>query len=226
MALDQVNLKVKDGELFGLLGPNGAGKTTFIKILCTLILPTNGTAIINGFDVVKDREAVIKSIGVMLPEMRGFYWRLKGRENLEIYSRLYGVKQSKERVREVISLVGLSKDDGEKRYQKYSSGMKQKLALAKALLPDPDLLLMDDLTQGVDIQTAINIRRFIQEDLSRGKGKTILFTTHNLLEAERLCDRIAIIDNGKIRVVGTPDEIKRMAKEPSLEGAFLSLIRR
>lgn len=226
MALDQVNLKVKDGELFGLLGPNSAGKTTFIKILCTLILPTNGTAIINGFDVVKDREAVIKSIGVMLPEMRGFYWRLKGRENLEIYARLFGLEQSKERVKEVISLVGLSKDDVEKRYQKYSSGMKQKLALAKALLPDPDLLLMDDLTQGIDIQTAINIRRFIREDLSRGEGKTILFTTHNLLEAERLCDRIAIIDKGKIRVVGTPDEIKRMAKEPSLEGAFLSLTRR
>lgn len=126
-ALSEVRLEVRKGELFGLLGPNGAGKTTLIKVLCTLVLPTKGTAVVNGFDVVRERSEVAKSLGVMLPEMRGFYWRLKGIENLEIYARLYGLAKPKERTEEVLSIVGISKNDAEKRFQKYSSGMKQKL---------------------------------------------------------------------------------------------------
>lgn len=109
LALNEVSLEVKKAELFGLLGPNGAGKTTLIKILCTLVLPTKGTAVVNGFDVVRERSNVIKSLGVMLPEMRGFHWRLKGRENLEIYARLYGLTRPKEKTKEVLSIVGISK---------------------------------------------------------------------------------------------------------------------
>lgn len=216
LALDHVNLKVERGELFGLLGMNGAGKTTLIKILCGLLLPTKGTASIDGFNVVKDRLAVLKKAGVMLPELRGFYWRLKGRENLEIYSRLYAIRNMKQKVQDTLRVVGLSEDQGEMRFQEYSSGMKQRLALAKTLLPESELLLLDEPTSELDVRGAIEIRALIKEQLNQKERKTIFLTTHNMNEAEQLCERIAVLHKGRIIAVGSPEEIRQAAKPVSV----------
>ena len=215
VALNHVNLKVGKREIFGLLGPNGAGKTTLIKIFCSLILPTEGSALMNGYDVVSSRLLVLQNIGVMLPELRGFYWRLTGLENLEIYARLYGIANPRLRAREVLKLVGLNHIDEKTAYQKYSSGMKQKLSLAKALLHDPPILLLDEPTLDLDVQTAMRVRLLIKE-LNKEQYKTILLTTHNMHEAEELCSRVAVINRGKIVAIGSASKIKKIIKLKSI----------
>jgi len=208
-ALRGVNLKIKEGEFFGVLGPNGAGKTTLIKILCTLVLYDKGEVYVRGVDAKKEPDEVLKVLQAVLPESRGFSWRLTGRQNLEFYALLYGLKEkeAKERIEYLIKFTGLEDraDDG---YQRYSSGMQRKLLLCRALLWDTPILLFDEPTVGLDPASAAEFRRMLRDKLVKEEGKTIFASTHNLYEAQEMCDRIAILDRGKITACDTPDNIR------------------
>lgn len=215
VAINQLNLKIKKGELFGLLGPNGAGKTTLIKILCTLLPPDEGTAIVNGFDVAKQEMQVKRSIGTLFSVgERGFFWRLSGYTNLEFFAAINNVPRQgrQQRIMEVLELVGM-KEYAFEFFQKYSGGMKRKLALARALLADPPILLLDEPTTGLDVTSSRNIRDFIKNDLAKKAGKTVLYTTHYIEEVSQMCDRVAIMNRGKIVALDTPDALKGMTKK-------------
>jgi ABC-2 type transport system ATP-binding protein len=214
-AVDHLNLNIKKGELFGLLGPNGAGKTTLVKILCTLLPPDEGTATVNNFDVAKQTMQVKQSIGTLFSVgERGFFWRLSGYRNLEFFAAINNVPRSRrqQRIMEVLDLVGL-KDKGNLFFQKYSGGMKRKLALARALLADPPILLLDEPTTGLDVTSSRNIRDFIKNDLSKKHGKTVLYTTHYIEEVDQMCDRVGIMNKGKIVALDTPEALKSMTKK-------------
>ena len=206
-ALRGIDLKVKKGEIFGLLGPNGAGKTTLIKILTTLLLPTSGNAWVNGYDVVKDDRKVRESIGCMLMGERGLYWKLTGRENLEYFGALYYVPKPlrKKRIEYLTELLDLG-EFIDRTVETYSSGQKMIFAFAKALIHDAPLLFLDEPTVAMDVHAARKLRNVVK-DLNR-EGKTVIYTTHLMHEADELCDRIAIIDRGKIRAIGSPAELK------------------
>lgn len=206
VAVDHVNLTIRKGEIVGLIGPNGAGKTTLVKMLSTLILPDEGTATINGYDLLTDGDLIKQEIGSMPGEYtRALYWRLSGEDNLKFFARLYGMSetQSKKRIEELLQLLQLTSWKNEY-VMKYSTGMKHKIALAKALLHDPLILFLDEPTTGVDPASAFEIRRFIKEKLTE---KTILWTSHNLQEVEQICDRVAILINGKVVAEGEPTHL-------------------
>jgi ABC-2 type transport system ATP-binding protein len=211
LAVDKVSLTVKKGELFGLIGPNGAGKTTLIKILCTLLLPTSGKALVNDCDVVSSEEQVKALIGFVSTEARSFYWRLTGRENLHFFAALHNLKpdEAKNRVGAMLEKVGLDQDADNMVYT-YSSGMKQKLAIARGLLTDPAILFLDEPTKGVDAITSRNIKSFIRGTLVEGEKRTVFYTSHRLEEVEELCDRLAIMDRGRIRFCGTVAGLKEI----------------
>ena len=214
-AVDHLDLDIRRGELFGLLGPNGAGKTTLVKILCTLLPPDEGNAFLNGFDVVHQPMEVRRSIGALFSVgERGAFWRLNGYSNLEFFSAIYNVPRNKrhERIMEVLDLVGL-KDKAFDRYQRYSGGMKRKLAFARVLLPDTPILLLDEPTVGLDVISSRTLRDFIKNDLSKKAGKTILYTTHYVEEASQICDRIGILNRGRLVACDTPDAIKGIVKK-------------
>jgi ABC-2 type transport system ATP-binding protein len=214
-AVDHLNLEIRKGELFGLLGRNGAGKTTLVKILCTLLPPDSGTASVNGFDVVKQQMQVKQSIGTLFSVgERGFFWRLTGYRNLEFYAAVNNVPRSgrKERIMQVLDLVGM-KDNAFELFQRYSGGMKRKLALARALLADPPVLLLDEPTTGLDVVSSRNIREFIKKDLSKKAGKTVLYTTHYVEEAAQICDRVAIMHQGHLIALDTPKGLESRAKK-------------
>jgi ABC-2 type transport system ATP-binding protein len=214
-AVDHLTLEIRRGELFGLLGRNGAGKTTLVKILCTLLPPDSGAAYVNGFDVVKQQMQVKRSIGTIFSiGERGFFWRLTGYSNLEFYAAINNVPRRgrKERIMQVLNLVGM-KDNAFELFQRYSGGMKRKLALARALLADPPILLLDEPTTGLDVISSRNIREFIRNDLSKKSGKTILYTTHYIEEAAQICDRIAVMHKGRFIAVNTPEALKAMTKK-------------
>ena len=196
-ALRGVDLKIKSGEVFGILGPNGAGKTTLIKILCTLVLHDEGEVYVHGFDVKKEPAQVLKKLQAVLPESRGFTWRLTGRQNLEFYALLYGLKESeaKDRIDYVLEFTGLKEraDDG---YQRYSTGMQRRLLVCRALLQNTPTLIFDEPTAGMDPASAEEFRSLLRDGLARKEGKTIFLSTHNLFEAQDICDRIAILDRG------------------------------
>jgi ABC-2 type transport system ATP-binding protein len=208
-ALRGVNLQIKQGEVFGLLGPNGAGKTTLIKILCTLVIHDEGKVLINGFDVKKEPSKVLRNLQAVLPESRGFTWRLSGRENLEFYALLYGIKgkAAKEKIDYLLETTRL-KERADDDYQRYSTGMQRKLLLCRALLRDTPALLFDEPTAGLDPASAMEFRHLLRDKLARQEGKTILMSTHNLPEAQDICDRIAILDRGKITACDTPRNIQ------------------
>jgi len=207
-ALRGVNLQVRKGEIFGVLGPNGAGKTTLIKILCTLVLHDGGEAYVNGFDIQKEPGKVLRNLQAVLPESRGFSWRLTGRQNLEFYALLYGLtrKEAEKRIDYLLEFTGLTErmTDG---YQRYSTGMQRKLLLCRALLRDTPVLLFDEPTAGLDPPSAIEFRNLLRT-LAEEEGKTILASTHNLHEAQDMCHRIAILDRGKTTACDTPDNIR------------------
>lgn len=208
-ALRGVSFKVRRGEVVGLLGPNGAGKTTTVKILATLLIPDEGDAWINGFHVVKEVDDVRRSIGVVFSVEKGFYAKLTGRENLRYFAALYGLSSSEagKRVEELLRLLELDKLGASDRlFEEYSLGMKARLGLARALLRDPPVLILDEPTLGLDPPSARKIRSLVRE--MAGNGKTILYTTHNMFEAELVCDRIFLIDRGRIIAEGTPGELK------------------
>ncbi len=209
-ALENVNIQVRKGEIFGLLGPNGAGKTTLIKILCTLVLPTEGSAFVNGYDVTRDGIQIRKIIGYVISEERSFYWRLTGRQNLKFFARLNNIpaKQVDQRIKEVVELTGL-KDDVDKTFQDYSTGMKQKLAVSRGMLTDPQILLLDEPTRSLDPVSAHNLKRFITEVIVGERNKTVIIATNNMQEAEELCSQIAIINKGKLAICESLKEIRK-----------------
>lgn len=214
-ALRGVSFNVTWGEVFGLLGPNGAGKTTTVKILTTLLLPDSGRAFVNGHDVVKEPIAVRESIGVVLNVERGFFWKLTGRENLRYFGMLRGMKgrDLEDAIERAVKAVGLDELGAiDKLYEEYSLGMKARLALARALLADPPVLILDEPTLGLDPPAAREIRSLLVR-LAKRDGKAVMITTHNMFEAELICDRVAIISSGKIAAVGTVPELKRLVAE-------------
>ncbi len=221
-ALTDVSLDIYDGEVFGLLGPNGAGKTTLIKCLTTLLLPSGGDAWVNGYNVLKQEDLVRASIGCMLMGDRGLYWKLTGRENLDYFGSLYHVPRA-DRLKRIDELIALLKLDDfiDRTVETYSSGQRMIVAFAKSLVNDAPILFLDEPTVTMDVPTAHELRKIVS-DLNAA-GKTILYTTHLMSEAEELCDRVAIIDHGGIIALGTTDELKRsLAREDvvQLEGIF------
>jgi ABC-2 type transport system ATP-binding protein len=208
-ALKGVDLDIKKGEVFGLLGPNGAGKSTLIKILCTLVIHDEGDAFVNGYDVKKQPGKVLRNLQAVLPESRGFSWRLSGRQNLEFYALLYGLNKevARERIDYLLNTTGLKQREADD-YQRYSTGMQRKLLLCRALLRDTQCLLFDEPTSGLDPASAIEFRHLLRDKLSREEGKTIFLSTHNLDEAQDICDRIAILDRGKIIACDTPANVQ------------------
>lgn len=212
VAVQHVDFTVERGEIFGLLGPNGAGKTTTIKMISTLLEPTQGRILVNGFDTVKEALKVRQSLGTVLAGERSIYWKLTGRENLEYFGALYGLtrERAKARARELLERLELSKR-GDELVESYSSGMKQRIALGKALMANPAILLLDEPTVGLDPQAARRLREIILE--LKEEGRTILLTTHYMEEADVLSDRIAIIDQGQIIALAPPSELKARLSE-------------
>jgi len=207
VAVDDVSFDIQEGELFGLLGPNGAGKTTTTKMLTTLLIPTAGKATIEGFDVVKGADQVRRRIGFIFGGERGLYWRLSGIDNLRYFASLYNVDPdvTKKRIAYLLDMVGLS-GRGDEKVQGYSRGMKQSLHVARTLLHNPDILFLDEPTLGLD---PVGAREFRQVILNlQSEKKTILLTTHYMFEADALCDRIAIINHGRIIALDTPAGLK------------------
>jgi ABC-2 type transport system ATP-binding protein len=208
-ALEGVSFTVEPGEIFGLLGPNGAGKTTLLKILSCLIIQSRGRALVNGHDTLRQEMRVKASIGFVTSDERSFFWRLSGRENLHFFARLCNLPASRLRGRcqELLDRLELT-DKADHPFMNYSSGMKQRMAMARALLHDPPILYMDEPTRSLDPIAAKHLRGLILETLSRREGKTILLATHNLAEAEQMCSRIAIMSRARIRRMGTLPEIR------------------
>ena len=213
-ALKGVSFKSGWGSIYGLLGPNGAGKTTTVKIIVTLLLPDEGDAFVAGYSSVREPLEVRRRIGVMLSVERGFFWKLTGWENLKYFGMLYGLEGARleERIREVLELTGLRELGGDRRrFEDMSLGMRARLGLARALLKDPMVLVLDEPTLGLDPPSARHIRRLLRS-MAR-EGKAILLTTHNMHEAEEVCDRVGIIYDGRIKIEGTPEELKSMVGE-------------
>jgi ABC-2 type transport system ATP-binding protein len=206
-AVRGVSFEVGAGELFGLLGPNGAGKTTTIKMLITLLLPTSGSARVLGLDVVEQAREVRRRIGYVFGGDRGLYERVPALDNLRYFAELYGVAPQvrERRITELLELVGLRGRERE-RVEGYSRGMRQRLHIARGLLHDPPVVFLDEPTIGVDPVGARDLRVTI--DSLRQAGKTVLLTTHYMFEADALCDRIAVIAQGRLVAEGTPDQLK------------------
>jgi ABC-2 type transport system ATP-binding protein len=202
-ALAGVDLEVGAGRCHCLLGPNGAGKTTLIKILASLVLPDGGEARVGGFDVERDPAKVKDAIGLAVGDERSFYWRLTGRQNLMFFAALSDIPatQSRRRVDELLALAGLE-EVADLRFNAYSTGKRQMLAFARALLTDARILFVDEPTRSLDPGSARKIRTFIKKDLVEGHGRAVLWATHNLAEAAEVADDLAIIDKGSIRISG------------------------
>jgi ABC-2 type transport system ATP-binding protein len=200
-ALDAINLEIEPGEVFGIAGPNGAGKTTLLKVLSTLIQPSRGAARVNGADLIREAAAVRRSVGLATGEERGFYWRLTGRENLEFFGGLRGIAPREARHRatqalEIVDLLPMAKEP----VRRYSTGMRQRLGLARALLGRPPVLLLDEPTRSLDPTAAHAIRALIRR-LATDERVTVMIATHNLDEAEALCSRVAVLADGSVRSV-------------------------
>jgi ABC-2 type transport system ATP-binding protein len=217
-ALNGVNLEVKPGQCFCLLGPNGAGKTTLMKILSTLVLPDEGKTFVNGFDVEKEPEGAKDSIGFAINEDRSFYWRLTGRQNLSFFASISGLNslEGKKRVDEILNLT-LLEDVADFRFNTYSTGMRQMMAFARALLTGPKILFVDEPTRSLDPQAAQKVRQFLREELVDNQGRTVFWATHNLIETQEYAHEIAIIDNGQIRIRGRVTDLTKNGNVPLKE---------
>ena len=204
-ALKNICFDISEGEIFGLIGKNGAGKTTLTKIIATLVQPTDGRVSVAGFDSVTDEVKVRSLIGLATAEERSFYWRLTSEQNLIFFARLYGIndKSARTRIAELFEELNLT-ELAKRRFSELSTGNKQRLAVARALLPKPPILLLDEPTRSLDPLAASNMRDLI----SSLRGISILLTSHNLAEVEELCSRVAIIAKGEIRAVDTPDNLR------------------
>ena len=213
-ALDKVSITIEDGEIFGLLGPNGAGKTTLIKILTTLLLPTNGDAYVWGFDVVKEAQKVREVISLVSGGETPGYGILTAGENLWFFSQLYGLTSSEAKSKISRLMVDLEFEEYAKtRMSKLSTGYKQRLNLARGLLNNPKMLFLDEPTLGLDVLTGQNLRAYIVDWAKREKKGTVLLTTHYMAEADEMCDRVAIIDRGRILACDSPLRLKEQLKK-------------
>jgi ABC-2 type transport system ATP-binding protein len=206
--LVDVSMEVPRGVIFGLLGPNGAGKTTLLKILAGLILPTRGWARVDGFDVATADRDVRRAIGFVTADERSFYWRLSGEENLTFFARLYGLDAaaSRSRIADLVQSMDLH-EVAARPFMDYSSGMKQRLAICRALLHDPPILCLDEPTRSLDPIAAKHLRRFVADRLHRDRGKTIVLATHNLQEAEEMCQHLAVLHRGRVVRQGSLEQI-------------------
>ena len=205
-ALRDVSFEIKTGEIFGLIGRNGAGKTTLTKIIATLIQPTSGKISVKNFDSVDDEVTVRSLVGLATAEERSFYWRLTSEQNLMFFARLYGIKdeQARKRIGELFERLDLN-ELIKRRFSELSTGNKQRLAVARALLPEPPVLLLDEPTRSLDPLAAERMREMIVSL----ENVSVLLTSHNLTEIEELCSRVAIISNGEIRAVDSPENLRR-----------------
>ncbi len=215
VAVEDISFQVEPGELFGLLGPNGAGKTTTVKMLTTLLIPTSGKATVLGHDVVRQAEAVRPRIGFIFGGERGLYWRLSAVDNLRYFGSLYHVEPevAQKRIPFLLDLVGLA-DRAKEKVEGYSRGMKQRLHIARTLLHDPELLFLDEPTIGLDPVGARELRSVIRS--LQAEKKTILLTTHYMFEADALCQRMAVINHGRIIALDTPEGLKRHVRDLSI----------
>ncbi|MDK2463769.1 MAG: ABC transporter ATP-binding protein [Candidatus Korarchaeota archaeon] len=222
-AVDGVTFQVEEGEIFGFLGPNGAGKTTTLRMIYGVLTPTAGDVLIKGKSVREDPEGAKAHLGVM-PEDAGIYPRLTTEENLVYFGKLRGIPEGelRERTPQLLDRLGLT----EKRYvlaDKLSKGMKRKLAFARAILHEPDILLLDEPTSGVDVMSAREIRSMIS-DYASG-GRTVVISTHNMWEVQQLCTRVGIINRGRLIYVGSVEELERLTGEKEFEEVFVRLIK-
>jgi ABC-2 type transport system ATP-binding protein len=210
IALDRVDLEIPTGELFGLLGPNGAGKTTLIKILTTLLAPSEGRAWVAGVDVAQNPWDVRRHINMVSGGESSGYGLLTVEENLWMFAQFYGIdgKTARTRIREMLDIVGLS-DRAKTKIYHLSTGMRQKMNFVRGFLTNPQILFLDEPTLGLDVQTSHTLRAFIRDWVGKGPDKTVLLTTHYMHEAEELCDRVAIIHDGRILACDTPGNLKR-----------------
>lgn len=227
-ALLNIRLEIKEGECLALLGPNGAGKTTLIKILCSSVLPDSGEIKIFGLNFNLKPEYLKSKIGLVTGEERSFYWRLTGRQNLEFFGTLYNLHKKAiiHRINELAHLLEIEELD--KPFYSYSTGMKHRVSIARCLLHNPDIILMDEPTKSLDIESAQNFRIFLKQTLLNEMHKTIFFVTHNANEAEILADKVAIIDKGEIKAYSTTQELKKifsLKDNASLEEAYLKALK-
>jgi ABC-2 type transport system ATP-binding protein len=215
VAVDDVSFDVQPGELFGLLGPNGAGKTTTVKMLTTLLIPTGGSAKVLGYDVVDQAEKIRPRIGFIFGGERGLYWRLSALDNLRYFASLYQLEPEviKQRIPYLLELVGLA-DRAKEKVEGYSRGMKQRLHIARTLLHDPELLFLDEPSIGLDPVAAREMRQTVRD--LQSQQKTILLTTHYMFEADALCQRIGVIDHGRIVALDTPQGLKKHVQDLSV----------
>jgi ABC-2 type transport system ATP-binding protein len=205
-AVDDVDLRISPGELFGLLGPNGAGKTTLIKILCTLIAPTSGSATVAGYPLHQE-SAIKRTIGLVVSDERSFYWRLSARDNLAFFASMVGLRnpQARQQINEVLAAIELT-EVAHRRFSDLSTGMRQRLAIARSLLHRPRLLFLDEPTRSLDPVATAHLHALIRQLIT--DGVTIFLTTHNLLEARSLCDRVAVMHLGRIRACASPEQLE------------------
>jgi ABC-2 type transport system ATP-binding protein len=213
-ALREVTFDVDTGEIFGLIGRNGAGKTTLTKIVATLVQPTTGTVSVRGSDSVVQDENVRRQIGLATAEERSFYWRLTGEQNLMFFARLHGLsdRTAKQRIRELFAQLELD-EVARRRFGEMSTGNKQRLAVARALLSSPPVLLLDEPTRSLDPLAAARMRELISSLARQDPPVTILLTSHNLAEVETLCERVAIISRGRIRAIDTPQHLRSLTSK-------------
>lgn len=216
-ALRDVSFDVQTGEIFGLIGRNGAGKTTLTKIVATLVQPTNGSVSVRGHDSVRDDEQVRREIGLSTAEERSFYWRLTAEQNLMFFARLHGLsdREAKQRIRDLFAKIELD-EVARRRFGELSTGNKQRLAVARAMLSNPAVLLLDEPTRSLDPLAAARMREMIRSLAHLDPPITILFTSHNLAEVETLCARVAIISRGRIRAIDTPRKLRDLTSESEM----------
>jgi sodium transport system ATP-binding protein len=221
-AVDGVSFTAADGEITGLLGPNGAGKTTLLRVLATLMVPDSGSATVDGRDVVRDRYALRRRIGV-LSDARGLYPRLTARENIRYYGALQGLDADalERRIDELIRALSITAI-ADRRVQGFSQGERMKVAIARALVHDPQTILLDEPTNGLDIMSIRALRDLLRE--LRVEGKCLLFSSHVMQEVAALCQRIVILGRGQVVATGTPDDLLAQTGERSLEEAFVRLL--
>jgi len=220
-AVDALNLRIERGELFGLLGPNGAGKTTTINLLCGLLEPTSGSASVSGYDIRKEAHKVKELIGVC-PQATAVFPYLTGRQNVELFGDLHTMPKEKLRKNtdDLLERMGLVAD-AERRVKKYSGGMRRRINLIMALVHDPEIAFLDEPTVAMDPQSRHAVWDFIR-DLKK-QNKTVILTTHYMEEAEELCDRVGIVDRGKLIALGSPEQLKQQFSAKNLEEVFIQL---
>jgi sodium transport system ATP-binding protein len=221
-AVQGVGFTARDGEITGLLGPNGAGKTTTLRMLYTLMRPEAGSVSVDGFDIVRDAEAVRRRLGV-LPDARGIYKRLTARENIAYFGRLHGMSDADIARRTAELSKALDMDDVlDRQTEGFSQGQRTKTAIARALVHDPKNVILDEPTNGLDVMTTRGLRDFLRQ--LRSEGRCVIFSSHIMQEVAALCDRIVVIAGGKVMAQGTPDELRAQTGESNLEEAFVKAI--